>query len=154
DQFFHEGVLVRPNPSLRPERVRNELELRAAAHDVRVGVVAVGGDIAAFRANVDGMILWQPDFRFIWSPSNFDVTRNGLDASVRAALPALGVETRGSMSVANVEYVGPALTGQVAYRPRTTGNVSAALTQLGVRLEATTRYIGARRSVVSSDVNS
>jgi outer membrane receptor protein involved in Fe transport len=57
------------------------------------------------------------------------------------------------VSVADVEYVGPALTGQVAYRPRTTANATAAFTHFGVRVEATTRYIGARRSVTGSDLN-
>jgi len=154
DQFFHEGVLVRPNPSLQPERVRDELEIRATIHDVRVGALDIGGDAAAFRANVDGMILWQPDFRFIWSPSNFDVTRNGWDASARVSIPTLGIETHGSVSVSNVEYAGPVLTGQVAYRPRTTANVTVAMTQLGVRVESTTRYIGARRTVTGSALNS
>ncbi len=154
DQFFHEGVLVRPNPSLQPERVRDELEVRATMHDVHVGALDVGGDAAAFRANVDGMILWQPDFRFVWSPSNFDVIRNGWDASGRIGVPSLGIETRGSVSVSTVEYAGPVLSGQVAYRPRTTANVAAAITHLGVRLEATTRYIGARRTVVGSQLNS
>jgi vitamin B12 transporter len=154
DQFFHEGVLVRPNPSLEPERVRDELEVRATLHEVRVGPLDLGGDAAAFRANVDGMILWQPDFRFIWSPSNFDVTRSGWDASARVAIPSLGVETHASTSVSRVEYVGPVLTGQVAYRPRTTANASASITQRGVRIETTTRYIGARRTVTSSELNS
>jgi outer membrane cobalamin receptor len=154
DQFFHEGVLVRPNPSLEPERVRNEIELRGTLREVRVGPLDIDADAAAFRANIDGMILWQPDFRFIWSPSNFDVTRRGWDASARVTIPALGVEARASTSVADVEYAGPVLTGQVAYRPRTTANASLALTQAGVRAEASTRYIGARRTVVGSPLNS
>jgi vitamin B12 transporter len=154
DQFFREGVLVRPNPSLQPERVRDELEIRATLRDVHVGAFDLGGDAAAFRANVDGMILWQPDFRFVWSPSNFDVTRNGWDATARVALPSIGVETHGSVSVSNVEYVGPVLTGQVAYRPRLTANASAAITERGIRLEAMTRYIGARRTVTGSELNS
>lgn len=154
DQFFHEGVLVRPNPSLQPERVRDELEVRGTVHDMRLGGFDIGGDAAAFRANVDGMVLWQPDFRFVWSPSNFDVTRHGWDASGRIGVPALGIETRGSVSVSAVEYAGPVLTGQVEYRPRTTANLSAAITQVGVRLEATTRYIGSRRTVIGSELNS
>jgi outer membrane cobalamin receptor len=153
DQFFHEGVLVRPNPSLQPERVRNEAEVRATVRAVRVGALDFDGEAAAFRANIDGMILWQPDFRFVWSPSNFDVTRKGGEASARVGVPALGVEARGSVSVADVRYVGSALSGQVAYRPRTTANTSAALTRLGVRVEVTTRYIGSRRTVTASEIN-
>jgi len=46
------------------------------------------------------------------------------------------------------------LTGQVAYRPKPTGNVSIAVTKVGARVEASTRYIGSRRSVIGSELNS
>ena len=36
------------------------------------------------------MILWLPDFRFIWSPSNVAVHRSGWELSGRAALRAYG----------------------------------------------------------------
>jgi outer membrane cobalamin receptor len=153
DQFFHEGVLVRPNPSLRPERVRRELELRASARDVRVGGVDIGGDVAAFRANIDGMILWLPDFQFIWSPSNFDVRRSGWEMSGRAAAPSLGVDVRASLSRSDVSYVGPVLSGQVAYRPRSTANIAAGVSRWATRLELGARYIGSRRTVAGSDLN-
>src|SRR5262249_42739208 len=91
DQFFHEGVLVRSNPALRPERTTADVEARVGVHNVRVGSLDVSGDAAAFRANIDGMILWLPDFRFIWSPSNFAVHRSGWELTGRAALPDKGV---------------------------------------------------------------
>ena len=116
DQFFHEGVLVRPNPNLRPERVRREVELRATLRDTRVAGVDVGGEVAAYRADIDGMILWLPEFRFSWSPSNFDVQRRGWGMSARAAIPSLGADVRASMSQSDVSYAGPVLDGQVAYR--------------------------------------
>jgi hypothetical protein len=46
--------------------------------DVSIGGLDGGAEAAAYRANIDGMILWQPNFQFIWSPSNFDVRRSGL----------------------------------------------------------------------------
>jgi vitamin B12 transporter len=153
DQFFHEGVLVRPNPSLRPERVRREIELRAGVRDTRVGIVDVAGDVSVYRADIDGMILWLPDFRFIWSPSNFDVRRRGWEMNGHLAVPSLHVDVRGSVNRSDVSYVGPVLGGQVAYRPRTTASVAAGVSHWGARLQSTTRYIGARRSVPGSQLN-
>ncbi len=153
DRFFHEGVLVRANPALAPERVRGEFELRAGLHDMRAGPFVVAADAAAYRADIDGMILWTPDFRFVWSPSNFDVQRRGWEASARAGLPGAGLSVHATINDTRVEYAGPVLDGQVAYRPRTTGNVSAELTQLGVRATVTTRYVGERPTVPGSALN-
>jgi vitamin B12 transporter len=152
DQFFHEGVLVRPNANLRPERVRHELELRAALRDVRFGFADVSGDVAAFRADIDGMILWLPDFRFVWSPSNFDVRRSGWETNGRVSIPSIGADVRASMNRADVSYTGPVLGGQVAYRPRSTANIAVGVSRWA-RIEVITRYIGARRTVPGSDLN-
>jgi outer membrane cobalamin receptor len=100
------------------------------------------------------MILWQPNFQFIWSPSNFDVTRNGWDLNGRASIPRVGVDASASFSRTDVRYAGPVLQGQVAYRPRSTANGSLSATRWGVRLEANTRYIGVRRTVIGSALNS
>jgi outer membrane cobalamin receptor len=153
DQFFHEGVLVRPNPSLRPERVRHELEVRAALRDTRVGVVDVGGELAAYRADVNGMILWLPDFRFIWSPSNFDVRRRGWEMSGRLMVPSVAADLHGSLSQSDVSYTGRVLGGQVAYRPRVSANVALGVVRRATRLEVATRYVGARRTVAGSNLN-
>ena len=153
DRFFHEGVLVRANPSLAPERVRGEVEVRAALHDLGAGPFVVAADAAAYRADIDGMILWTPDFRFVWSPANFDVDRRGWEASARAGLPRVGLSVHATINDTRVEYAGPVLDGQVAYRPRTTGNVSAELSQLGVRAIVSTRYVGERRTVPGSSLN-
>ncbi|MDB4875971.1 MAG: btuB [Gemmatimonadetes bacterium] len=154
DQFFHEGVLVRPNPNLQPERVRGEIEGRAVVHDTRVGPLDLSADATVYRANVDGMILWLPDFRFVWSPSNFDVHRMGWTMSGRAALPAAGVDLQGTLNRSNVTYAGSVLAGQVAYRPRTTASVVAGLTRAGARLDVTTRVVGERRTVPGAAINS
>jgi vitamin B12 transporter len=153
DQFFHEGVLVRPNPNLQPERVRRELEVRMAVRDTRVGIFDVGGDAAAFRANVDGMILWQPNFQFIWSPSNFDVRRTGWEMNGRVAASAIGVDMRGSISRSDVTYTGAVLSGQVAYRPRSTASVIAGVSRWTTRVELNARYVGSRRTVPGSGLN-
>ena len=153
DQFFHEGVLVRPNPNLQPERVHGDLTVRAAIHDIQAGAIQVSGDADAYRANVDGMILWFPDYRFVWSPTNFDVHRSGWDASSRIAIPAFGADVQGTLSQSNVTYAGTVLSGQVAYRPRTTANITAGVHHSGAHLDLTTRYVGTRRTVAGSDLN-
>jgi len=153
DQFFHEGVLVRPNPSLTPERVRGDIEVRAAMHRVDAGPVALDAEASAFRADIDGMILWMPDFRFVWSPTNFDVHRRGWDATTRISAPSLGASVAGTVSQTDVTYTGAVLSGQVAYRPRTTGNVAAELQRGRARVSVTTRYVGARRTVPGSPLN-
>ncbi len=153
DQFFHEGVLVRANPSLEPERTRRDLEGRLTIHESSAGPLTFSGDAAAYRSNIDGMILWQPDFRFIWSPSNFDVRRSGWELSGRSALRPAHFDLQGTLNHTDVVYAGPVLSGQVAYRPSTTGSITAGIDHRAVRIEATTRYVGARRTVPGSPLN-
>jgi outer membrane cobalamin receptor len=153
DQFFHEGVLVQPNPNLKPERVHNEVEVRGTLRDIQFAGLNVGGEASVFRSDIDGMILWQPDFRFIWSPNNFDVRRSGWEMSGQATAPSLDADIRGSLSRSDVTYTGSVLTGQVAYRPNTTGNVAVGTTRWSTRAEWSSRYVGARRTVAGSDLN-
>lgn len=153
DQFFHEGVLVRPNPALAPERVRNEVEVRGAWQHLHVASLDLGADAAVYRANIRGMILWMPDFRFVWSPSNFDVRRSGWEATARAAASAIGAEVRGTINQTDVTYTGSVLSGQVAYRPRTNGSATVALRRPRGHIEITSRYVGERRTVPGSALN-
>jgi vitamin B12 transporter len=156
DQFFHEGVLVRANPALRPERTTGDVEARFGAHDVVVGPLRLSGEAAAFRANVDGMILWLPDFRFIWSPSNVGVRRSGWELTGRATAARARLDIQGTLNRAGVVYTGPVLDGQVAYRPRTTASITAGAGTRwgGGRVDISNRYVGSRRTVPGSALNS
>jgi vitamin B12 transporter len=155
DQFFHEGVLVKANPSLAPERTRGESELRATMRDVSVGPATFSSDAAAYRADVHGMILWAPDFRFIWSPSNVDVRRSGWQLDGRLALPSLsGATLSGGVEHTDVTYAAAAQTGQVIYRPRLTARFGESIARRFARLDFQTRYVGSRRTVAGSDLNS
>ena len=154
DLFFQEGVLVRANPDLRPERVRAErtvgLEQR---FDVRGAQVELG--LAAYDADVDDMILWFPDFRFVWSPDNFDVSRAGAEVSASVGVDALGAShaLRAHAAWSRVEYRGEVLSGQVAYRPRRTADVAVTV---GLPFgDATLQldHVGERRSIAGSDLN-
>lgn len=153
DQFFHEGVLVRPNPDLRPERTHGDLEGRLAIRGAVVGPAILSAEAAAYRANIDGMILWLPDFRFIWSPSNFAVRRSGWELSGLAGFPDLGVNIRAMLNRSNVVYAGQVLGGQVAYRPRTTAGVTVGAGVGIAHLDIENRYVGERRTVPGSALN-
>ena len=153
DQFFQEGVQVRPNPDLEPERVRGEVELGLAARERRVGPALVDVDLAAYRADVRGMILWFPDFRFVWSPVNQDVVRRGAELDARARLAWRALDLRAATSVVRVAYAGPVLAGQVAYRPAVTAAAGAAADVAGVRLALDARWVGERRTARGTAVN-
>jgi vitamin B12 transporter len=147
DQFFREGVGVAPNPDLRAERVREELEAGATLL-LRVP----GGDLllsgAAFRGDLEDMIVWAPDFRFVWSPRNQDVRRRG--GELRAELRHLsGLRIGGHWTRASTTYdrgaSAPAV--QVIYRPRDTGGVRVGAERRGWRGELAARYTGVRYPV-------
>lgn len=153
DQFFHEGVQVRANASLRPERSRHDAELRLGLRELpRFGVV-FHGEAAAYRADIDGMILWLPDFRFVWSPSNYDVRRRGWETRAGVRIPAWHVDLSGAVEENAVSYAGPVLTGQVAYRPQHTAHVQLGATWGGTRAEVVTRHVGVRRVIAGSNLN-
>lgn len=114
DLFFREGVGVRVNPDLRPERVRWEIE-GSLRHELPSGP-AVG--LRLFAGQVADMIIWAPDFRFIWSPRNFDVVRRGGELTLDWA-PRRDLRLTGGGTYAAVTYDTPG-GAQVEYRPRVT----------------------------------
>ncbi len=123
DQFFQEGVAVAPNPELKAQRIPSEWELGASGHATVAGL-GISTRLALFRGDVRGMIVWSPDFRFVWSPRNVDVKRRGLDARVEVEHPASGLRASGSFGHARVIYArgGGRSGSQVVYRPRNTGS--------------------------------
>ncbi|HUR94146.1 MAG TPA: TonB-dependent receptor [Gemmatimonadales bacterium] len=114
DLFFREGVGVRLNPELRPERVRWEVE--AGVRRELFGGSTVG--LRLFAGRVADLVVWAPDFRFIWSPRNFDVLRRGGEVTV-AWRPRPQLRLDGSATYAAVTY-DAAGGAQVLYRPRVT----------------------------------
>ena len=151
DLFFQEGVLARANPDLAPERIRGEAEL-GLRHAVRGGGWSGAVGLSAFRADVDGMILWFPDHRFVWSPRNVDVQRRGLEATgeLRA-----GTRARIQADVAwmQVEYAASSLDGQVVYRPELTADVATGLTTGALDWTARWRWVGSRRTRPGTSLN-
>jgi vitamin B12 transporter len=153
DQFFQPGVLARPNPELGAERVRSDWQAQITSGTLRIGGLTASGSLSLFRADVDGMILWFPDFRFVWSPDNYDVRRRGAELGLTVTVPVAGLALSASLSDVAVEYRGPALSGQVAYRPRRTGTATLEGTALGLRGSLRYRYTGERRTVPGSELN-
>ncbi len=153
DLFFQEGVQVQPNPELEPERVRSEWSVTAAARDLPVGPFRAELSIAAYTANVSGMIVWSPDFRYVWSPDNFDVDRRGAEVTARIAAPAGRIALSGAAARTDVRYAGPVLSGQVVYRPRWNATLAADARVIGIEAGLGYRYVGARPTGIGSSLN-
>ena len=144
DQFFREGVGVEPNPDLAAERVPSEWIAGLAVETVR-GVIDLSLDAEVYRGDVQGMIVWLPDFRFVWSPRNQDVRRRGVDVRAEIAHPLKGLRFWGSWSLNRTTYNRADLTSvQVAYRPRYAGAMGVSANRGGWSVVAAARYTGAR----------
>src|SRR5690606_25276906 len=90
DQFFREGVAVAPNPDLQAERIPWEWDLGASASG-RLGQVEATAGTRLYHGDIRGMIVWLPDFRFVWSPRNTNVKRRGLEAWGEVVYPEVGL---------------------------------------------------------------
>lgn len=150
DQYFRDAIGVEPNPDLAAERVPSEWEAGARAE---LGGRDPEGSVAVvvYRGDVRDMIVWAPDFRFVWSPRNVDVKRLGVES--RAGIRALGGRLRvnASHTYTRVTYDRPgrADTVQVLYRPRHTASLGAGWHGVGWTVTATGRYTGVRYPVPS-----
>ena len=138
DLFFREGVGVRLNPDLRPERVRWEVE-GGVRHELAAGTT-IG--LRLFAGRVADMIIWAPDFRFIWSPRNFDVVRRGGELTAEWHLQR-DLSLSGSATFAAVTYDIPA-GAQVQYRPRVTYDATGLWSPGPWTLDVRWHHIGRR----------
>ena len=115
----------------------------------------LGATLSGYLGDVRDMIVWSPDYRFVWSPRNVDVLRRGIDARLEAATTTgMGrVEATASYSLTRVTYDrdgGRAL--QLRYRPRHSGALTMALKAGGSSVSLGARYMGSRLPV-PADVN-
>lgn len=154
DLYFQEGVQVQPNPFLQPERVNGEwlLDLQARAIGPASWNASVG--LSLWSGDIEGMILWSPDFRYIWSPNNFDVSRKGGELNLHLAPLRNHLAIAGGVALAHVTYDGPVLSGQVIYRPVWSATASADASWFGFDAGLAWRYAGMRRTVIGTDLNS
>lgn len=153
DLYFQEGVRVEPNPNLEAERVPGEWMLGMAARRIAIGPVNLDAGLELFQSDVNGMILWSPDFRFVWRPENFDVTRRGGELNLRLSPRGVPVQLSGAVALSDVRYTGPVLQGQVIYRPRWSSVANADARIAGVDAGLSWRFIGERRTSVGTDLN-
>ena len=137
DLFFREGVGVRINPNLRPERVRWEAEA-GLRREFRAGNAA----IRVYYGRVADMVVWGPDFRFIWSPRNFDVVRRGGEVTF-GIRPRHNLRLDGVAAYSAITYDIPG-GAQVQYRPRVTYSVSALWSPRAWSADARWHRIGER----------
>ena len=140
DQFFSEGVAIRPNPDLRGERIAGDLELNATLSWERL---ATGASL--YHGDVEDLIVWQPDFRFVWSPSNTDVRRSGGEAWLELRGRSHPWTVRGSYTHNRLLYDRPGPDSvQLAYRPRHSGSLGGGWTgtEWGVAIDG--RFVGTR----------
>ncbi len=147
DQFFREGVAVQPNPELRAERIPHDL---SAGISLAREVGAATGRVAltGYIADVKDMIIWSPDFRFVWSPHNFDVKRRGFDMEGSLDLPGPSLSLRAAYSLARVTYDRPEDDSvQVVYRPRHSGSIGASWRPDRWEVDLDARFVGTRYPV-------
>lgn len=137
DQFFRSGIGIEANPDLRAERA-HEYELRARWQPAN----AVTVDAAAFMGGIEDLIVWAPDYRFVWSPQNENVARRGVELSARAHR----AHWRASATFTHARITYDRIAGdvQVAYRPRDTGTFSLEHRANGFDLRLESSYIGQR----------
>ena len=144
DQFFREGVGVEANPDLEAERVPSEFAAQVSWAG-ELGAVAVHASAEAYRGDMKGMIVWLPDFRFIWSPRNTDVRRSGGEAGLEVKIPRAGLSAGGSFSLSRTTYDRDGSDDvQVAYRPRYGATVNAGWQRGPWSLRLASRFTGAR----------
>ncbi len=148
DLFFREGVGIRPNPDLRPERVPGEMEVGGS---LRAGGASVAFEVAGevFTGNLVDMIVWAPDFRFVWSPRNADVRRRGAEARIGLRHAASGVVLDAHVSHVRATYLsgGGTRGSQVVYRPRDSGGIHLGLSRSRWTMDLRARYTGVRYPV-------
>ncbi len=137
DLLFREGVGVRLNPDLRPERVRWELEA-GVRREIDRGTLSA----RLFAGRVADMVVWAPDFRFIWSPRNFDVVRRGGELSI-GLRPAAALRFDGTATYSALTYDIPE-GAQVQYRPRVTYSVAVLWSPRAWTADARWHRIGER----------
>jgi len=141
DLLFRDGVGVAINPNLRPERVRWEGEL-GFGHDLRLMGAATSLRVRGYYGQIDDMILWTPNFHFIWSPGNFAVLRRGGEVGLETR-PAGSLVISGSAALNVVTYDIPG-GAQVRYRPRVTYSVHGSWMPGLWRLNLGWNHVGTR----------
>lgn len=141
DLLFRDGVGIRVNPDLRPERVQWEASA-GVSHDLSSPAGPVRISLQGSIGRVADMVLWSPDFRFVWSPQNFNVRRRLASVGLNwHPQPGLAIASHTQWSVVTYDIPGGA---QVRYRPRFTETLSASWSPGPWRAGAWWHHLGSR----------
>jgi vitamin B12 transporter len=141
DLFFREGVGVRINPDLRPERTLWEIAA-ALRRTWAVGRMGVTASARLFYGRVVDMVLWAPGYQFIWSPMNFNVRRRGGELNLGVS-PAGTLHLEAGAGYNAVTYDVPD-GAQVRYRPQVTSQVALSWAPRRWQADVRWHFIGSR----------
>gem|GEM_PF-6785410 len=114
--FFISGVQVRNNPNLAAERSR-DLDVGMSYKITAFGSHKVSATY--YHRDVEGTVIWLPDFRFVWSPRNIDkVLSQGVELSYawQTRDGRLRLESNYTLTDARFDLAGN--TNPLPYRPR------------------------------------
>src|SRR5690606_38050238 len=94
------------------------------------------------------MIVWLPDFRFVWSPRNHDVRRRGGEVAMWLRDLRSRLDVRGHLARNRTTYDRPGLEDvQVVYRPVWSGGGTATWAGGPWKAALTNTFTGARYPV-------
>lgn len=143
DRYFRESVGIAANPDLRAERVPGELEASLTWRG-NIGAARAGFSAMAFTGNTRDLIVWEPDYRFVWSPRNTNVHRRGVDLT--AHVTRGHVSLRASYAHNRTTYEHSRGAVQLAYRPRSTGGAVVEYASREWHAALRGQYLGGRNT--------
>jgi outer membrane cobalamin receptor len=146
DQFFRESIGIAANPDLRAERVPRELEAVLRWHST-AGPASAQVSVTGFVADTRDLIVWEPDYRFVWSPRNTDVGRRGGDINAQLTWGPLSL--RGGFVHQRITYRDFPGNIQVAYRPRNTATAVLECNRPSWHARVSADYLGARNTAAT-----
>ena len=114
--FFISGVQVRNNPDLAGER-SSDLDVGLRYKFTAFGEHTVSGTF--YHRDVDGTVIWLPDFRFVWSPRNIDkVLSRGVELSYEWRSHNERWRLESNYTFTDARFDLPGNTNPLPYRPR------------------------------------
>ncbi|NIV91986.1 TonB-dependent receptor [candidate division KSB1 bacterium] len=142
--FFVSSVQVRSNPDLSPERAFEfDLGLNFRMPESKWGVPEFA--FAYYRRNVDGSILWLPDFRFIWRPRNISrVIAQGVEATASWQSADEKVRLNFNYTFTDARFDLPGNSNPVPYRPEHQLNLEVGVNLAGIEVNAHQHWVSKR----------
>ncbi len=145
--FFISGVQVRNNPELRAEISR----------DADIGLTYQVGSLGRhefsatyYRREVEGTVIWLPDFRFIWSPRNIDrVSSQGFELGYAWRSQDNQWDVRANYTFTEANFDLPGNRNPLPYRPRHLLNSEVSLHITHLVISWNQRWVSRRFTTVA-----